>query len=176
MPSLFTTLLCLLAAATAFPTPVLPIHTNTTCAPIHTLAARGTLEEPGVGDIGALIELVQQTHPAATAEAVEYPATLLNYTGSEHEGMLAAGRQFAAYVDQCPETQMVMMGLSQGASVVLDSLCGSALPGYVGTGPSIGPELGMHGMYYTVLLARQVRVDVANIDGRQLLRWLHTPI
>jgi hypothetical protein len=64
-----------------------------------------------------------------TAEAVDYPAVAapgeeggvgewLGFIGSVDAGAAALGRQYEAFVQQCPTSKVVLAGYSQGAMVV----------------------------------------------------------
>ena len=64
-----------------------------------------------------------------TAEAVEYPAVAapdedggvgewLGFIGSVDTGAAALGKQYEAFVQQCPTSKVVLAGYSQGAMVV----------------------------------------------------------
>jgi len=72
--------------------------------------------------------LVEQDGRTITGEAVEYPATAVpedggildwaNFMGSVDTGAEALAQQYGAFVAQCPTTQVVLAGYSQGAMVV----------------------------------------------------------
>ncbi|KAL1388426.1 acetylxylan esterase precursor [Phyllosticta capitalensis] len=94
------------------------------CAPIHIIAARESLQGPGPGSIGSLAQLIQDANPGTTLESVDYPATLDNYDSSSREGTKKTTESLTSYVKACPCAQIVMLGYSQGAHVIGDTLCG----------------------------------------------------
>ncbi len=82
---------------------------------------------------------LQQDGRTMTAEAVDYPAVAvpdqdggvgewLGFMGSVDDGTAALGKQYEAFVEQCPTSKVVLAGYSQGAMVVhrnLAALAGS---------------------------------------------------
>lgn len=110
------------------------------CPDVHWIGAAGSGER--AGDLSAdagmgrvvyksyrdFASLVQQTGRTITAEAVNYPATEVpedggildwaGFIGSVDTGTAALGQQYQAFVAQCPSTQVVLAGYSQGAMVV----------------------------------------------------------
>lgn len=94
------------------------------CAPIHIIAARESLQGPGPGSIGSLAQLIQDANPGTTLESVDYPATLDNYDSSSREGTKKTTESLTSYAKACPCAQIVMLGYSQGAHVIGDTLCG----------------------------------------------------
>lgn len=110
------------------------------CPDVHVIGAAGSGER--AGDVSAdggmgrvvyksyrdLARLVQQDGRTITAEAVAYPATPVpedggildwaNFMSSVDTGTAALAQQYAAFVAQCPTTQVVLAGYSQGAMVV----------------------------------------------------------
>lgn len=116
---------------------------NTTCATgVHMIVARASTEKPGEGIIGAVATQVQQQVPGSDSEAVDYPATLTNYTFSESAGVAAMNQLIKSYVARCPSSKIALLGysqvtslslpakeemliLDQGAQVVGDVMCGT---------------------------------------------------
>ncbi len=110
------------------------------CPDVHWIGAAGSGERDGdltVDDgMGRVVyksyrdfaQLVQRDGRTITAEAVEYPATPVpedggvlawaGFIGSVDTGTEALGQQYATFVAQCPTTQVVLAGYSQGAMVV----------------------------------------------------------
>ena len=111
------------------------------CPDVHWIGAAGSGErtpadvaaDDGMGRVvyksyRDFAQLVQQSGRTITAEAVDYPAVpvpadggalgWLGFMGSVDTGAQALGRQYAAFVAQCPTSQVVLAGYSQGAMVV----------------------------------------------------------
>jgi hypothetical protein len=87
---------------------------NTTCATgVHIIVARASTEPPGEGIIGAVATKVQQAVPGSDSEAVDYPATLTNYSISEPSGVAAMQTLIQNYVARCPSSKIALMGYSQ---------------------------------------------------------------
>ena len=110
------------------------------CPDVHWIGAAGSGERAGDlsadGGMGRVIyksysdfaRLVARDGRTVTGEAVQYPATAVpedggildwaNFMGSVDTGAAALGQQYAAFVAQCPTSQVVLAGYSQGAMVV----------------------------------------------------------
>ncbi|MFW0149247.1 cutinase family protein [Mycobacterium sp. smrl_JER01] len=110
------------------------------CPDVHWIGAAGSGERAGdmAADAGMgrvvyksyrdFASLVQQSGRTITAEAVNYPATAVpddggilawaGFMSSVDTGAAALGQQYQAFVAQCPTTQVVLAGYSQGAMVV----------------------------------------------------------
>ncbi|KAG5927140.1 hypothetical protein E4U42_002551 [Claviceps africana] len=88
------------------------------------MVARGSLENPGTGALNSLVELITKRHLEATIHAFRYPAGLEHYQQSVAAGTQAVTRQLTSYVRRCPNSQVVVLGYSQGAHVTGDALCG----------------------------------------------------
>ncbi|KAG4443302.1 hypothetical protein IFR05_001246 [Cadophora sp. M221] len=130
--------------ATALPALQLQIHqtnstnsTNSTaCATgVHIIVARASTEKPGEGIIGAVATQVQQAVPGSDSEAVDYPATLANYTRSEGLGVSGMTKLIESYAARCPSSNMALMGYSQGAQVIGDVMCGTSEANFNSTPP-----------------------------------------
>jgi Cutinase len=112
------------------------------CPDVHWIGAAGSGERVGT-DLTAysgmgrvvyqsLTELsteLQKDGRTLTAEAVDYPAVpvpdddggvgaWLGFMGSVDTGAAALGKQYEAFVQQCPTAKVVLAGYSQGAMVV----------------------------------------------------------
>ena len=110
------------------------------CPDVHWIGAAGSGERAGNvaadGGMGRVVyksyrdfaRLVQQDGRTITAEAVEYPATAVpedggildwaGFMGSVDTGAAALATQYATFTAQCPTTEVVLAGYSQGAMVV----------------------------------------------------------
>jgi Cutinase len=113
-----------------------------TCPDVHWIGAAGSGERTGAeltqnGGMGRVVyqslqDLSTQLAKdgrTMTAEAVEYPAVevpdqdggvgqWLGFMGSVDAGYAALGKQYEAFVQQCPSSKVVLAGYSQGAMVV----------------------------------------------------------
>jgi hypothetical protein len=112
------------------------------CPDVHWIGAAGSGERVGT-DLTAysgmgrvmyqsLTELsaeLQKDGRTLTAEAVDYPAVeapgedggigqWLGFMGSVDTGAAALGKQYEAFVQQCPISKVVLAGYSQGAMVI----------------------------------------------------------
>ncbi|KAH6716005.1 cutinase [Leptodontidium sp. MPI-SDFR-AT-0119] len=142
-PSILLTL-SIGSLASAFPALQLQIRqtngtngTNTTaCATgVHIIVARASTEKPGEGIIGAVATQVQQAVPGSDSEAVDYPATLANYTTSEGLGVSGMTKLIESYAARCPSSKVALMGYSQGAQVIGDVMCGTSEANFNSTPP-----------------------------------------
>jgi len=98
------------------------------CPDVEVIFARGTSEPPGVGRVGrALIDsLRQQTSKKVDEYAVNYPAGRLQLGGGD--GANDVIKRVKAAAEVCPDTQLVLGGYSQGASVI-DIVTGTQVGG-----------------------------------------------
>lgn len=114
------------------------------CPDVELVFARGTGEPPGIGRVGQA--LVDQLAPRIAPRdlgvyAVSYPAGL-NFLTTAEAANDAAGH-IAWLADQCPGTQVVLGGFSQGAAAV--SMLAGVPPvgdriGTIGSAPPLPPE------------------------------------
>jgi hypothetical protein len=112
------------------------------CPDLHWIGAAGSGERTpaevtmndGMGRVvyKSMLDLATQLAQdgrTMTSEAVVYPATAvpdddagvgewMGFMSSVDEGTAALGRQYAAFVAQCPTSRVVLAGYSQGAMVV----------------------------------------------------------
>lgn len=93
---------------------------QSSCPPIHVFGARETTAPAGMGTAGAIVDAIVQAHPGATSEAIEYPACGgqpecggVQYGDSVKQGTAAAAAAVNAFNEQCPDTQIVLIGYSQ---------------------------------------------------------------
>ena len=105
-------------------------HLPLDCNDIRVFSARGSNEPyPGRGGamLGILCQLFEDTGVTCDYEDIVYPANI-SYSGyfcqSANVGALAFRDQMTTYVERCPDSKLVLMGYSQGASIVGDVLGG----------------------------------------------------
>lgn len=106
------------------------------CSSIHLLVARGSTEPQGPGQLMSLAGRIIQANPGASMESIIYPAKLNPYGPSVQAGTTAVKQQLSSYVQQCPDSKIVLLGYSQGAQIIGDALCGGDA---AGTGPVTPP-------------------------------------
>ncbi|EEP75705.1 predicted protein [Uncinocarpus reesii 1704] len=102
------------------------------CAPIHILSARGSNQPQGEGPtLSPLVDAIVGAHPEASRDSIVWPALILPYDVNSHNGTLAATAALTAYVKKCPDSKIVILGYSQGAHIIGDSLCGGGVTAIV---------------------------------------------
>jgi len=89
------------------------------CPDVQVVFARGTDEPPGLGPTGQAF--VDSLRPRVGAKSfdvypVNYPAT--HEWGTGLDGIRDAGAHVVSMTKQCPATQMVLGGYSQGAAIM----------------------------------------------------------
>ncbi|KAK6341454.1 hypothetical protein TWF696_008528 [Orbilia brochopaga] len=114
----------LLAISQAIPPP--PIDPcKPFCADVYIVSCRATLEVVGEGQIGKVAEYVQQASSQTVERvALEYPARLEGYPQSAAIGAAALKKILAKQITQCPRQKIVLLGYSQGAQVIGDTISG----------------------------------------------------
>lgn len=103
------------------------------CADVDVVFARGTGEPPGIGRVGqAFVDALAPQLGGRTVSTygVDYPAGINFLTTAD--GANDAAAHIAWMTEQCPGTQLVLGGFSQGAAVV------SMLAGVPPLGRTIG--------------------------------------
>ena len=88
------------------------------CPAVEVVFARGTNEAPGVGATGqAFVDALTARLPGKTVDVygVNYPASL-NF-GQAADGIVDASNKIQATAANCPATEIVLGGYSQGAAV-----------------------------------------------------------
>lgn len=93
------------------------------CKPVTVIFARGTIELGNVGSITGppffnALDVVLGAENVAV-QGVDYPASILGYLeGGDKGGAATAAALLNQAASQCPDTQIVLSGYSQGAQVV----------------------------------------------------------
>lgn len=116
-------LLLSLCVAAALASPI-ELEARQACPDAYIITARGSNETPGEGTLGAVSQNILSRVPGMSI-GVDYIATLDNYEFSQAQGVMVMTDMVKARVNECPEAKIVLMGYSQGAHVVGDTLCGS---------------------------------------------------
>jgi cutinase len=101
------------------------------CSDVAVVFARGTHQEPGLGNIGqAFVDSLtsQAGGRSVGVYAVNYPAND-DYHASAPSGADDASAHIQDTVNSCPNTKIVLGGYSQGATVI--NLASSAVPASV---------------------------------------------
>jgi len=104
--------------------------TQSCVAGAEIIVARASDEAQGEGVLGGLANEIEKLIPNSNSVAVVYPATLDNYPTSEQEGVVGMKILVTNYVQQCPGHFIILLGYSQGAQVVADTLIGSDEKGF----------------------------------------------
>ena len=93
------------------------------CKPVTVIFARGTIELGNVGSItgppffNALSDIIGTENFAV--QGVDYPANIIGYLeGGDPGGAATTAKLLEQAASQCPNTQIVLSGYSQGAQVV----------------------------------------------------------
>jgi len=112
------------------------------CPGIHVFGARETTVAPGFGSSITVVDDILNGYPGSTAEAIVYPACggQASCGGDSYSQSVIAGIQAAAtavnnFNAECPETQIALVGYSQGSEIFDAALCGGGDPnqGYTNT-------------------------------------------
>ncbi|KAB8298909.1 hypothetical protein EYC80_001066 [Monilinia laxa] len=104
---------------------VAAINNTATCTDIKIITARASTEAAGEGAIGTLAAAIQSgTSQTVTRTSVSYPALLNPYAPSVASGVAAMKADLIAAVDACPDQKIVLLGYSQGAECISDTLAG----------------------------------------------------
>lgn len=108
--------------------------TNCTTKGVHMIVARASTEETGIGSLlTPLVETLEAYLPGSDAVAVDYPASLIEYGDSVNAGVTDMTNLIETYVASCPDSKIVLLGYSQGAQVVGDTVCGTTSNGFTQT-------------------------------------------
>ena len=87
------------------------------CPHVEVVFARGTDQPPGVGNVGqSFIDSLRHKVGPVGVYAVNYPATM-DFADSTVAGVTDAGHHIQFMAANCPGTEIVLGGYSQGAAV-----------------------------------------------------------
>jgi len=107
------------------------IEARQSCPSIHVFGARETTVSPGFGTAGQVVNLILQAYPGATSEAISYPACGgqascggIQYGDSARQGTNNVGTAVNNFHARCPNTQIVLVGYSQGGQIMDNAACG----------------------------------------------------
>ncbi|SPO04813.1 probable acetylxylan esterase precursor [Cephalotrichum gorgonifer] len=121
----------ILLAAGAIASPMEHVARQGNCPSIHIFGARETTAPAGMGTAGGIVQSIIQAHPGATSEAIDYPACGgqgqcggIQYGDSARAGTAAAAAAVNAFNAKCPDTQLVLVGYSQGGQIFDNAYCG----------------------------------------------------
>jgi cutinase len=125
---------------------LLPVQTSVDgCSDVHVIGARGSGQQAGYGEqVAPVVEAITLSMAgrglSVASSSLEYPAisvsdsfglVLINgrYDASVHAGVTALRATIGRLAGECPTTDVVLVGYSQGAQVIKTALEGSQ-PGY----------------------------------------------
>ena len=107
------------------------LATAQSCPKIHVFGARETTTPQGYGSAGAFIDMITAAYPGTTSEAIVYPACGggsscggIAYGDSANEGTAAVASAVNSFYQQCPTTQLILVGYSQGGQIMDNAFCG----------------------------------------------------
>lgn len=133
---------------------------NCTTTGVHMIVARASTESPGIGGLLApVVAGIEEYLPGSDSVGVDYPALLSSYAASisigvsstffrhglspclcspaKHLMRLTAvtdtTKLIEEYVKSCPSSKIVLLGYSQGAQVIGDTICGTSSSGFEAT-------------------------------------------
>jgi len=107
------------------------VEKRQSCPGVHIFGARETTVSPGFGSAGTVVNLIRNAYPGATSEAISYPACGgqsscggVSYGNSAAQGTTAVANAVNSYHQRCPNTQIVLVGYSQGGQIMDNAICG----------------------------------------------------
>lgn len=110
----------LVAAAAAVSAVNGPVAAAVSCPDVEVVFARGTSDRSGLGWAGrAFVHSLKWKllGKRVSAHAVDYPANW-NFSQSTSEGAVNANKHVQYIAGMCPDTKIVLGGMSQGAGVI----------------------------------------------------------
>lgn len=97
-----------------------PVATADSCPDVEVVFARGTSDKPGIGSVGRLFIsslMWKLLGKRISVYPVDYPANW-NFSKSTSQGALDANKRVQYVAKTCPDTKIVLGGMSQGAGVI----------------------------------------------------------
>lgn len=109
--------------------PLLAADAEAGCSDVETIAIRGTTERQGGGIVAGPLASALQDQLAQSVQTHDlvYPASF-NYTASKRQGVTALRARLAQTSAACPDISFVLIGYSQGADVIGDTLQSGDVP------------------------------------------------
>lgn len=109
------------------------IEVRQSCPQVHVFGARETTVSSGYGSAAGLVNAILSAFPGATAEAINYPACGgqsscggIAYGDSVRAGTQAVTTAINSFHQRCPNTNIAVVGYSQGGQIFDNSFCGGA--------------------------------------------------
>ncbi|TKA80074.1 hypothetical protein B0A55_02476 [Friedmanniomyces simplex] len=140
------------------------------CPNIHVFGSRETTASPGYGSSSTVVNLVLQNYPGATAEAIVYPACggqsscgSIAYGDSANQGTAALAKAVNALYASCPNTQIVLVGYSQGGQITDNVVCGGGDSGASISSTAVPISAGALAQIKAVILMGNPRYDDATV-------------
>lgn len=147
------------------------------CKPYHVFVVRGS-DEPYPGRLGNLTSQICSKIGSneCSFENVEYPAKSTawgkdEWCKSAHKGAENGLAQMSGYYQKCPESKMILLGFSQGASVAQDILGsggGQVFQCSQATNSALQPSVGEKGKVLIVLYSTVADTDSETKLSQQL--------
>jgi len=107
------------------------LNKRQSCPAIHVFGARGTTVSPGYGSSNTVVNLILSSYPCSTLEAITYPACggQSSYSGiadsnSASQGTTSVTNAVNSLYQRCPNTQIMLIGYSQGGQIMENAVCG----------------------------------------------------
>ncbi|MCJ1447755.1 MAG: hypothetical protein MMC23_008266 [Stictis urceolatum] len=133
----------------------------------HVIVARASNEPAGFGILKRVADNITAQIPDSDSIAVPYPAKITNpaYGDSVIQGVSNMTQLVKSYGEKCPDGKMVLLGYSQGAQVVGDTLIGGDYSQFKNLDQGPGVEQKLIDQVAAVVLMG----DPVNIAGEKFL-------